>query len=81
MKRTRWLAAMGLLATAPLAAQQPPPAAPAAPAVTPLAVGAAVPAFSLMGGTREGVTGPVSPDDFRDKTLVIAFFYRARTRG
>jgi len=72
---------MGLLAAAPVAAQQPPAAAPAPPAVTPLAAGADAPAFSLMGGTREGVTGPVSLDDFRDKTLVIAFFYRARTRG
>lgn len=80
MQRMRWLAAMGLLAAAPVAAQQPPAPAPP-PAVTPLAVGADAPSFSLQGGTREGVTGPVSLADFRDKTLVIAFFYRARTRG
>jgi hypothetical protein len=34
-----------------------------------------------MGGTRTGVVGPVSLDDYRDKTLVIAFFFRARSRG
>lgn len=84
MKRWQWLAAMGLVAALPLTAQQPPaptPAAPAPPAVTPLAAGADVPAFSLMGGTRAGVVGPVSPGDFQDKTLVIAFFFRARSRG
>jgi len=77
----RWFAAIGLLAVGPLGAQQPPPPAPAPPAVTPLAVGADAPAFSLRGGHREGVVGPVSLADFQDKTLVIAFFYRARTRG
>jgi hypothetical protein len=80
MKRLKWLAAMGLLTGAPLAAQQP-PAAPPAPAAVPLAVGADAPLFSLMGGTRTGVIGPVSPADFQDKTLVIAFFFRARTSG
>jgi hypothetical protein len=74
MKRIGGVLALAALAAAPLAAQQPAPA-------TPLTVGQAAPAFSLMGGTREGVTGPVSLEDFQDKTLVIAFFYRARTGG
>lgn len=74
MKRFGGVLALAALTAAPLAAQQP-----AAP--TPLAVGQAAPAFSLMGGTRTGVTGPVTLEDFQDKTLVIAFFYRARTRG
>ncbi len=74
MKRIGGMLAVAALAAAPLAAQQP-----AAP--TPVAVGEAAPAFSLMGGAREGVTGPVTLEDFQDKTLVIAFFYRARTRG
>jgi hypothetical protein len=78
MKHLRWLAAMGLLTAAPLSAQQP-PAAP--PAVVPLAAGVEAPGFSLMGGTRTGVVGPVSLDDYRDKTLVIAFFFRARSSG
>ena len=74
MKRIGGVLAVATLAAAPLAAQQP-----AAP--TPLAAGQAAPAFSLMGGARGGVTGPVNLEDFQDKTLVIAFFYRARTRG
>ena len=74
MKRMKGILALAALAAAPLAAQQP-----AGP--TPLAAGQAAPAFSLMGGSREGVTGPVTLEDFQDKTLVIAFFYRARTRG
>lgn len=83
MQRSRWLVAAGFLAAAPVWAQQPAPApAPPPPVVgTPLAVGAAAPAWSLMGGVRAGVTGPVSLADFQDKTLVIAFFFRARTRG
>jgi len=83
MKRLRWLAAMGVLTAAPLAAQQPPAPAPAAPApaAVPLAAGVDAPLFSLMGGTRTGVIGPISPADFQDKILVIAFFYRARSGG
>jgi hypothetical protein len=74
MKRLAGALAMLGLAAAPGAAQQP-------AAGTPLAVGQPAPAFSLMGGTRDGVTGPVTLEDFQDKTLVIAFFYRARSRG
>jgi hypothetical protein len=47
----------------------------------PLAVGTLAPDFELPGATREGLTGPVRLSDFRDQTVVIAFFYRARTRG
>lgn len=47
----------------------------------PLTVGTAAPDFELPGATRAGVTGPVRLSDFRDQTVVIAFFYRARTRG
>ena len=69
---------MVLAGAAPVAAQQP--AAP--PANPPLEVGAAAPDFSLAGATRYGVLkDPVHLADFRDKTVVIAFFYRARTRG
>ncbi|MFN2326191.1 MAG: hypothetical protein ABR551_09940 [Gemmatimonadales bacterium] len=79
MKRIGGVLAVAALAAAPLVAQQPAAQQPAAP--TPLAVGREAPAFSLMGGTREGVTGPVWLEDFQDKTLVISFFYRARSRG
>ena len=48
----------------------------------PLAVGTVAPDFALVGATREGVlSDSVRLSDFRDQTVVIAFFYRARTRG
>ncbi len=72
------LFALALVAATPLAAQQPAPPPPP-PA---LDVGAAAPDFSLSGATRYGVLrDPVRLSDLRDKTVVIAFFYRARTRG
>ena len=66
------VSAQGLTAQAPDAAQTTPP----------LEVGVMAPDFTLEGGTRYGVlTEPVSLSDFRGKTVVIAFFPRARTRG
>ena len=57
----------------------------AAPAVAqdsiPLAVGSLAPDFELPGATSAGLTGPVRLSDFRDQTVVIAFFYQSRTRG
>lgn len=48
----------------------------------PLAVGTVAPDFALVGANREGVlSDSVRLRDFRDQTVVIAFFYRARTRG
>ena len=48
----------------------------------PLAVGSTAPDFALVGATREGVlTDSIRLSDFRDQTVVIAFFYRARSRG
>jgi len=48
----------------------------------PLAVGAAAPAFALTGATRAGVLpSKVQLADLRDKTVVIAFFYKAKTKG
>jgi hypothetical protein len=47
----------------------------------PLAVGTVAPDFALVGATQEGVGDTVRLSDFRDQTVVIAFFYRARTRG
>ncbi len=72
------LLALGGLLPPPAWAQEPvPPAAPA-----PLAIGAAAPDFVLAGATREGVLpAPVRLSDLRDHTVVIAFFYRAKTRG
>ena len=59
-------------------------AAPAAPAQepAPLEVGATAPDFTLPGGTRYGVLKvPVHLSDFKGKTVVLAFFYKARTKG
>ncbi len=75
-------AALILGATA-LAAQQPAPApAPAPPAATPLAVGVEAPDFTLPAATSAGVSAqPVHLKDLRGQTVVLAFFYKARTRG
>jgi hypothetical protein len=62
-----------------LAAQQ----ATAQPVSTPpLEVGAVAPDFSLPGATRYGVLAkPVRLSDFKGKTVVLAFFFKARTSG
>jgi cytochrome oxidase Cu insertion factor (SCO1/SenC/PrrC family) len=58
--------------------QQPAPA-PAYPAPE---VGSLAPDFALPGATRYGtLRDPVHLSDFRGKTVVLAFFYRARTKG
>jgi len=60
-------------AQAPQQPQQTPP---------PLEVGAVAPDFVLPGATRYGVLkNPVRLSDFKGKTVVLAFFFRARTRG
>jgi peroxiredoxin len=54
-----------------LSAQQPP-----------LEIGAVAPDFSLPGATRYGVLAkPVRLSDFKGKTVVLAFLYKARTGG
>lgn len=73
--------AAGLLA-APIAAQQPAPPPPPPPAPTPLAVGTVAPDFTLPASTMAGVSArPVRLADYRGKTVVLAFFFRARTKG
>lgn len=58
------------------------PALAQAPAAEPLEVGAEAPDFALPGATRDGVLEePVRLSDFEGKTVVLAFFYRARTKG
>ena len=67
------------LAPAMLAAQQSPAPADTTP---PLQVGAVAPDFSLPGATRYGVLAkPVRLSDFKGKTVVLAFFFKARTSG
>ena len=83
MTRYLTVAVAALAAAAPLAAQQP--AAPAAappPDPTALAVGTVAPDFTLSGATRYGVLkAAIHLSDFKGKTVVLAFFYKARTRG
>ena len=68
------------LAIAPLVAQQT-PAPPALPE-PPLEVGAVAPDFALAGATRYGVLKDrIHLSDFKGKTVVLAFFFKARTRG
>jgi peroxiredoxin Q/BCP len=67
------------LAAAPLAAQTPQTQA---PAPTPLAVGTEAPDFTLPAATEAGVSAkPVRLADLRGQTVVIAFFFKARTGG
>jgi peroxiredoxin Q/BCP len=63
------------LAVPRVEAQAPPPA-------EALAVGAEAPDFALPGATRYGVLkNPIHLSDFKGKTVVLAFFYKARTKG
>ena len=45
-------------------------------------VGAMAPDFELTGATRHGVlSDQVRLSDYRGETVVLAFFFRVRTRG
>ena len=74
--------AAGMLAPAtPVAAQRPASAPAAAPPVG-IPVGAPAPDFALRGATRYGqLQAPVRLSDYRGQTVVLAFFYQARTKG
>lgn len=48
----------------------------------PLEVGATAPDFAIPGATRYGVLDqPVRLSDYEGKVVVLAFFFRARTKG
>ena len=48
----------------------------------PIEVGAEAPDFTLPGATRHGVLAePISLSDYEGETVVLAFFFRARTKG
>ena len=73
-----------MLATLVLALMQQPaaPPPPAPPSPPPLEVGAVAPDFAMPGATRYGtLRNPVRLSDFKGKTVVLAFFFKARTRG
>lgn len=69
--------ALAALCAAGAAAQQP-----TTPAAAPLDIGATAPDFTMPGATRFGVLRePIHLSDFKGKTVVLAFFFKARTRG
>lgn len=79
MKPVCLLAALATVAPAVAAGQQTPPPPPAAP---PLEIGAVAPDFAMPGATRYGtLRNAVRLSDYKGKTVVLAFFFRARTRG
>ena len=48
----------------------------------PLEIGAVAPDFELPGATRYGVLDrPVKLSDYKGETVVLAFFFKARTKG
>jgi hypothetical protein len=69
------------LAASTAQSQNNPPTTPVAATVGP-AVNAVAPDFTLSGATRYGVLKePVRLSDFRGRTVVLAFFAQARTKG
>ena len=78
----RGLCGAALLAlTAPLAAARGQGPAATAPMPGP-AIGSMAPEFALPGAARYGLLrDSVRLSDFRGQTVVIAFFYKARTKG
>lgn len=78
--RSLMLAAFAAPLAVSLAAQQP--AAAPAEDPKPLDVGATAPDFAMPGATRYGLLkNPIHLSDFKGKTVVLAFFFKARTRG
>jgi hypothetical protein len=60
------------------------PAAPAGPVpgANGPQVGSVAPDFTLPGATRYGrLQNPVTLSDYRGETVVLAFFFQARTKG
>ncbi len=71
MRTSRVLAAALLLGAAPLSAQY-----------TPLAVGTVAPEFTLPAATQTGVLPrKFALSELRGRTVVLAFFFKARTSG
>ena len=79
LRRPARLAAALLVGAGSLAiAQQPQPGS----AATAPEVGQVAPDFSLPGATRFGLLkDPVHLSDYRGQTVVVAFFFKARTKG
>ena len=74
------LAAIALIAVAAVLKGQQSPAI--APGPTGPGVKDVAPDFALNGATRYGLLKtPVRLSDYRGRTVVLAFFYQARTKG
>ena len=79
MRRLCATALFAICATAASAGAQQTPAAPTY--VSP-EVGALAPDFTLPAATRYGVLrDSIKLSDYRGKTVVLAFFFKARTKG
>jgi len=83
----RFLLAAALCSPATVLSQAAPAPAPApatgpAPGANGPNVGSVAPDFSLPGATRYGrLQNPVKLSDYRGQTVVLAFFFQARTKG
>lgn len=75
MRTTSLIVILSAVMAASVGAQQPVTA-------PPLEIGATAPDFAMPGATRYGVLRePVRLSDYKGKVVVLAFFFRARTRG
>ncbi len=73
--------AASLVAAGQVARAQQPAPSPAAVAAGP-AVNDVAPDFTLAGADKYGLLKtPVRLSDYRGRTVVLAFFYQARTKG
>ena len=83
MSRMVPLGAVAGLAAVMLAPRFSPAQQPAAPPAAPTPeIGSMAPDFTIAGATRYGLLrDSVRLSDFRGQTVVIAFFFQARTKG
>jgi hypothetical protein len=74
--------ALAILASTGMIAGAAPSLAAQADTAAAVKVGQSAPDFQAPGATRYGLlANPVSLSDFSGKTVVLAFFYKARTKG
>ena len=80
--RLHWASVLSFAGVATVAAAGRSAIAQGAAAPSGPQVGAEAPDFSLAGATRYGLLrAPVHLADYRGQTVVLAFFYQARTKG
>jgi peroxiredoxin Q/BCP len=76
------VAALLAVPSSAASAQQSATPAPVVAAAAGPAVGEPAPDFTLRGATRFGILrDSIRLSDFRGQTVVLAFFYKARTKG